>query len=112
MGHGSMTGRAAGYCAGYGVPGYANAAPGRGAGGRGRFGGQGRGWRHGYLATGVPGWARYGMPAWPPAAPFASEPGGTPVDETSALREQAEYLAEALEEVRKRLAKLDTGSEE
>jgi hypothetical protein len=29
--------------------------------GRGRFGGgRGRGWRYGYQATGLPGWARYG----------------------------------------------------
>jgi hypothetical protein len=30
-GMGPMTGRAAGYCAGYGVPGFMNPAPGRGA---------------------------------------------------------------------------------
>jgi len=29
MGQGPMTGRAAGYCAGYGVPGYMNPVPGR-----------------------------------------------------------------------------------
>ena len=38
-GMGSMTGRAAGFCAGWGVPGYANNTPGQGFGmgyGRGR----------------------------------------------------------------------------
>jgi hypothetical protein len=76
-----MTGRAAGYCAGYAMPGYMNpmpraagvgygawgygAWPGRGAGfwgGRGRRGGR-RNW---YRATGMPGWARarMGLPAW------------------------------------------------
>jgi len=54
MGLGPMTGRAAGYCAGYGMPGYANPIPGRGFWGWGRgrgfwgrgrgFWGRGRGW--------------------------------------------------------------------
>jgi hypothetical protein len=48
-----MTGRAAGYCAGYPVPGYMNPTPGYGRGwgrgfGRGRGRGFGRGW-WGYL---------------------------------------------------------------
>jgi hypothetical protein len=84
MGLGPMTGRAAGYCAGFGMPGYANPAPGRGFGmgfgrgrglggrgfgmgfGRGRglggcgFGGGGRGWRNMFYATGLPGWRRAG----------------------------------------------------
>ena len=69
MGLGPMTGRAAGYCAGYGVPGYMNPIPGRGyfGWGRGFWGaGRGRGWRGWYRATGMPGWVRaaYGMPAW------------------------------------------------
>ena len=43
-GMGSMTGRAAGYCAGYPVPGFTNSTFGRGYGfGRGRGGG---GWDH------------------------------------------------------------------
>ena len=72
-GMGPMTGRAAGYCAGYSVPGYMNPIPGRGFWGRGRgfgwFGrgrGGGRGWRNWYYATGLPGWQRAGMglPAW------------------------------------------------
>ncbi len=94
-----MTGRGAGYCAGYGVPGYVNTAPGGGLGRGGRFGGHGRGFRHGYYATGLPGWARYGAmePVWPPYAPFEPPAGARPVDETAALREQADYLTEALE---------------
>ena len=45
MGMGAMTGRAAGFCVGYGMPGYANPVGGRGRGfwGRGRGGGRGRG---------------------------------------------------------------------
>ena len=41
-GMGPMTGRGAGYCAGYSVPGYANPIAGRGFGGYGAFG-RGRG---------------------------------------------------------------------
>ncbi|MCK4450947.1 MAG: DUF5320 domain-containing protein, partial [Anaerolineae bacterium] len=60
MGMGPMTGRAAGFCAGYDAPGYVNAIPGRGFWGRGwrgggrGWGGGGRGWRHMYYATGLP----------------------------------------------------------
>ena len=69
MGRGPMSGRAAGTCAGFGMPGSANPAPGRGfgmgfgrgrgAGGRGPVGG-GRGWRNMFFATGLPGWMRSG----------------------------------------------------
>jgi hypothetical protein len=59
-GMGPMTGRAAGYCAGYPVPGYMNPVGGRGFGGRGRGGGRGR--RNWYYATGLR--AGYGYPAW------------------------------------------------
>ena len=37
LGLGPMTGRAAGYCAGYAMPGYANPIPGRGVWGRGGY---------------------------------------------------------------------------
>lgn len=107
-----MTGRGAGYCAGYGVPGYANAMPGRGMAGRGGFGGRGRGWRHGFHATGLPGWARFGW-APPYGVPYGPAPAGAEMgDETSVLREQAEYLQEALADVQKRLAELESGSSE
>lgn len=38
MGYGPMTGRAAGYCAGYPTPGYANPIPGRGFWGTAYYG--------------------------------------------------------------------------
>jgi hypothetical protein len=48
-GAGPMTGRAAGYCAGYTVPGYVNQPYGYGRGmRRGRGGGFGRGWGRGF----------------------------------------------------------------
>jgi hypothetical protein len=107
-----MTGRGAGYCAGYGVPGYANPVRGRGFG-MGWGGGRGRGWgrRNWYYATGVPGWARFGYaPAWgmPPAwayGPYAAAP--TPDQEAEFLRTQAEGLKEQLEAISQRLTELE-----
>ena len=55
-GYGSMTGRAAGYCAGYPVPGFMN--PIRGYG-RGLGRGLGRGWRRGYGRGYGRGWWTY-----------------------------------------------------
>jgi hypothetical protein len=116
-GMGAMTGRRAGYCAGYDVPGYASPMPGRGFGigwGHGRAGGgwgRGRGWRHQYYATGVPGWARYGYaPAWgtPSDAaygPYAASP--TPEQETEFLKTQAEWLKEQLDAISQRIAELE-----
>jgi hypothetical protein len=111
-GMGPMTGRGAGYCVGYGTPGYANSMPGWGFGrGRGRGGGGRRGWRNMYYATGLPGWARYGYaPAWgaPPAAaygPYGAPP--TPEQETEFLRSQAEMLKEELDAISQRIAELE-----
>ena len=111
-GMGPMTGRAAGFCAGYPAPGYANFVGGRGYGGWGRGGGRGR--RNWYYATGIPGWARAAqdMPAWgagvnPYAyggAPFA--PGLTAQQELDGLKGQAEYLEDALDGIKKRIEEL------
>jgi len=111
LGLGPKTGRAAGYCAGYPVPGYMNPVPGRGFWGRGRgwFGrGGGRGWRHWYYATGLPGWMRAGVgyPAfggW--NVPYGYSP--TPKEEMDMLKEQSELLKEQLEEVQKRISELE-----
>jgi hypothetical protein len=117
-GMGPMTGRGAGYCAGYDMPGYANPMPGRGFGmgwGRDRawggVWGRGRGWRHQYYATGVPGWARFGyVPAWgaPPAAvygPYGAPP--TPEQEAEFLRTQAEWLKGQLDAISQRITELE-----
>ena len=107
-GMGPMTGRGAGYCAGYGMPGYANPVPGRGFG---MGWGRGRGWRNQYYATGLPGWARFGYaPAWgaPPAAaygPYAAPP--TPEQETEFLKTQAEWLKKQLDAISKRIEELE-----
>ncbi len=72
-GFGPMTGRGAGYCAGYPVPGYMNPAGLRGAGfwarpwaGRGAGFGRGHagGWRRMYYATGLPDWMRFRYSGW------------------------------------------------
>jgi len=85
-GAGPMTGRAAGYCAGYPVPGYMN--PGRGYGrgfGRGWGRGFGRGWGRGFGR----GWYAYPppaivQPAYPQVYPPAPQPQ-TPEQEIAAL---------------------------
>ena len=64
-GAGPMTGRAAGYCAGYSVPGYLNPVCGHGRGwGRGYRRGWGRGFGRGWYAYPPPVIVQ---PAYPPA---------------------------------------------
>lgn len=111
-GMGPMTGRAAGYCAGYGVPGYMNPTGGRGFWGWGRGrGGGGRGWRNRVYATGPTGWQRAagGYPGFygyaPVAASFASGP--TPQQEMDALKGQAQYLEQTLADIRRRIEELE-----
>ena len=93
MGHGPMTGRGAGYCAGFDTPGFMNtgsrAGMGlrRGAGGRG-----GHGYRHRnvYYATGLPGWMRYGYsPGW-----GGMPPGGQYLQQTGQLPQATEWFEE------------------
>jgi len=135
MGLGPMTGRAAGYCAGYSVPGYMNPVPGRGYWGRGRGAWGGRGRRNWYWATGMPGWARasYGLPAWgmspgasyaPTAAPFGygvpnayatPYPFGAPVppqQEMDMLKGQAEYFEDVLDGIKARIQELEKSTQE
>jgi len=118
-GLGPMTGRAAGYCAGYPAPGYMNPIPGRGWGwsgfgpgwGRGWFGrGGGRGWRHWYWATGLPGWARagYGWPAFGGSAyPYPYGSDLAPKEEMDMLNSQAESLKQELEDIQSRISTLE-----
>ncbi len=123
-GMGPMTGRAAGYCAGYDAPGYATTGIGWGArmgrgfgvgrgywgGGSGYWGGGGRGWRNMYYATGVPGWARYGRWGVPPAYPGPyDEPD--PDIQKAALKSRADALQAQLDLVMKRLSDLEKDQE-
>jgi len=111
-GTGRMTGRAAGYCAGSGMPGFSNPVGARGLAGRGAWGGGGRGWRNWLHATGLPGWVRVGMGV--PVrgvAPHASTAPVPPVAggeaELTALKAQATYLEQALQSVRQRMQQLE-----
>jgi hypothetical protein len=112
QGYGPMTGRGAGYCAGYSVPGYMNPIMGRGFGGRGRgwFGrGRGRGHRNWFYATGLPGWSRAGY--WGPAnygpAAYPYAPDMTAKDEMNMLKEEAELLQNQLKDIQKRISTLE-----
>ncbi len=113
-GMGPMTGRAAGYCAGYAAPGYMNPVGGRGFGAWGRGGGRGR--RNWFRATGMPGWARAGMgyPAWGGAGyPYPASPGApamTAEQELAGLKQQAEQFGNALSEINKRIEELEAES--
>lgn len=109
-----MTGRGAGYCAGYGTPGFMNAGVGFGFRGGGR--GRGRGWRNRFRLTGMPGWQRaaWGWPAFGsvavPAPPFVP-PAIGPQQELEWLRQQAEGFASALGEIKRRIAELEAQAE-
>ncbi|MFA5093114.1 MAG: DUF5320 domain-containing protein [Candidatus Omnitrophota bacterium] len=110
MGLGPMTGRAAGFCAGYSSPGYANSIPGQGfAGlGRGYFGrGGGRGKRNWFYATGLTGRQRTAMeiPAFGGVYPYASEM--TPKQEAEILKNQAEVIKKQLEDLHSRIETLE-----
>jgi len=110
-GMGPMTGRGAGYCAGYGMPGYMNPAFGRGFGmgfgwGRGRgFGGGGWGRRNWFHAAGVPGWMGYGGYAAPYQAPDADT-------EKQMLKSEAKAVRAELDAIDKRLAELEAGTDQ
>jgi hypothetical protein len=110
-GMGPMTGRAAGYCAGYSTPGFANPAFGAGMGfgwGRGRGFGWGRGGGFGRgrgMRWGAP-YAGYGYGAPYPYAttPYAAAP--TPQQELSALKSEAKFFENSLNEIQQRIAEL------
>ena len=118
MGMGPMTGRGAGFCAGYDAPGYGTPIPGRGFGrgfwGRGWWGGGrgggggGRGGRHWYYATGLPGWMRFGYGQWP--TPMAAAWGAGPMtsgQELQVLRDHAEALKADLDQISARIEELE-----
>ncbi len=107
-GFGPMTGRAAGYCAGYSVPGFANQAYGYGGwGGRvGRGGGRGFGrrfWGAGYPGMAYPG---YGMPVAPGYNPFFQNGAADPELEARSLTNQIEMMEQSLKDAKERLKEL------
>ena len=119
-GMGSMTGRAAGYCAGYSVPGYTNPVAGRGRFGYGlglgggRDFGRGRGFGRGFGSRGAAYGAPYVAPNYPVAYgnnyPYAQEI--TPQQETDILKEQSKAIGEELEAINKRISELKSAAKE
>jgi len=90
MGAGPRTGRGMGFCSGSQQPDLADQTAGfQGRLGFGR-GGAGRGWRHRFYATGIPGWV-------PP----------TQEQETADLKAQADLLKTQLDAIQKRLKELE-----
>ena len=92
------------------MPGYVSGGGGRGRGFWGRGGG--RGWRNMFFASGLTEWQRAAAgspPAWnrPPDIPLPTKD-----QEQTALKQQAEYLEQALEELRDRMGKLEAGNTE
>ncbi len=94
MGAGPRTGRGLGYCGDYDTPGFANPAFGRGFG-RGCGWGGGFGWRHRFFAAGPAGW---GYPRY--AAPTKEET-------LSALKAEADWLKDQLENIQKHIDELE-----
>jgi len=111
-GLGPMTGRAAGYCAGYSVPGFANPIMGRGGFGRGfgRFGGgRGRGFsplqggfRNMYYSTGFTGLGG----AYNPNVSYVPQPI-TAQAEAEALKNQAKLMQDNLNVLNERIQELE-----
>ncbi len=110
-GLGSMTGRAAGICAGFGGPGYANAFPGRGRSfGRGRgFWGRGPGYGAGWgrwsslPASEIPGRRPAG---WPDELIRSVDPD----EEKRILKNQLEALDIEMSAIRQRLSEMEKTS--
>jgi hypothetical protein len=112
MGMGPMTGRGVGYCSGFGRPGFVNPIPGqgtglgfrRGRGGRGAgLGAGGRGWRHWFYATGLPGWLRFG--GQPTVQPKSNSDA-----EKQTLKAQADFLKSELDRIKTRLSEMEAPS--
>ena len=98
LGAGPMTGRAAGYCAGFAAPGIANFGHGRGCGmGFGRGGGGGRGFGRGFGR----GWV----------APLAGAGAPTSDQELAVLRQQAKQLQTDMELIQSRIQELEAPAE-
>jgi hypothetical protein len=95
-----MTGRGAGFCAGFDEPGFASAPGGGGGRTAQRFGffGRGRGNRNRFYARGrwASGYSRYGM---------------SREEELEALKNQVKYMEEGLEETRNYLSELESKNE-
>lgn len=104
MGQGPMTGRAAGFCAGYNVPGYGNTVP----AGRGGFG-RGCGFRAAGRGAGRANGRGFGFGGYATGSQAAGTPGAelSPENERDVLSRQQDYLKKELEAINKRLTDLE-----
>ncbi|MBW2976891.1 DUF5320 domain-containing protein [Candidatus Woesearchaeota archaeon] len=112
-GQGPMTGRGAGYCAGYNMPGYMNPMPVRGFG-RGFGRGKGMGLRRGF------GFRKFGFMPAPIAQPYPEQLYPQPYqptkeeerkmleDEAKAVEEEQKALKQELEAIKKRIKELES----
>ena len=104
LGQGQLTGRGAGYCAGYSTPGYQNTSVARtGIWGTGARGG-GRGQRNIYNATGLTRWQRAGTTQ--AAAPVQQTL--TKEQRLDALKTQAENLQKQLENLNSQIKAVES----
>ena len=110
VGQGPMSGRAGGYCAGFGMPGFANPIPGCGLG-RGRRRGFGRkmGLHRGFAWGAAPCYGFGPRPVYPeyqhPYARMSVE------EERQMLQSEASYLRDTLSEIEQRLKDLEEKEE-
>ncbi len=108
-GAGSITGRGAGFCAGYNIPGYANQV----RGGRdGEFGGGrgfgGRGWMNRFYATGVP----FNRLGFQPRSDSNDPNDNHAESELRMLKRQAEFMKREMDLVNSRITELESLSSE
>jgi hypothetical protein len=108
MGLGPMTGRAAGFCAGYDVPGYMNPVGGRGYFGRGFGRGLGLGYGRGFGFG--RGYGRGFVPAYPVSySPYS--PAATAENERKYLESDLTMLKEEMANIEARLKEIKEAEE-
>lgn len=111
-----MTGRGAGFCARYAIPGFMNPAWGRGGERRGwRHGGGGGGWghRHWNHAMEVSSWQRVwmGEPGYTSLFPASFGPTITKDQALAALKNQAKDFEQVLNDLRDRIREIEMSEE-
>jgi len=120
MGFGPMTGRGAGFCAGFESPGFSTMEQGyssRGRRGVGRgmrqgFRGRGRGFGNRNMESGYPwGTGFNNVPFYGDSGSAYAQDPQSRQDEIKYLKQQAGYFAKSLDEVQKRIEKIEAEKE-
>ena len=99
MGLGPATGRRAGFCAGFSTPGFMNPV----FGGGGGFWGRGRGRRNRFFSGAYPAGPRWGGGSFDDTFQGAT---ATKESQVELLKEQADYLNNELDNIKKRMGEL------